>query len=214
MKQSKKMFFIHHLIRPIWARPIEFIYFLIYGFYFLFSEKAQIKYYEKKKEFYSNKTLTDMSKYYQKNYNYKFDGFGKFVEWLKKQQVYYLTEKKRSNKLLSILIKIFSAIRGILDHDNPKVEYFLSGYDCDDCEYIKEALEDEYDIIKIGMIESKIQTYHYDCIIEIQNYIGNKYILFNYGNLIYGDSIQDCLKQLCKEYNWDPNDLKWWKCKY
>lgn len=186
MKQSRWMWFVHHFIRVVWSLPIGLLYSVVYLIIFIVSENARIDYKNNKKRFFNHANLITFAIFFKDEFQYKWDGFG------------------NTN----------SKLKGLLDHDNRPLEYFISWGDCDDSKYIVETVSEMHNIIayRIGMIGKGIKTWHYDCAIETWENNQKVYILFDYGRMIKGVSLQDCLEKLCYFYNWNSKKLKWWVC--
>jgi hypothetical protein len=122
---------------------------------------------------------------------------------------------------------------GLFHHYNSKEEFFLHGYDCEDVAFMaqKKLRELGYKTQVIGIMGSKVDSWHYDLIIIeeefIEQFLGNnmiynrvyydKYYMFNYGKKIKGNSIQSCIDQLStykvnNEYVYPLNKTVWWRC--
>jgi hypothetical protein len=95
--------------------------------------------------------------------------------------------------------------KGLFHHYNSDEEFYLSGYDCEDVAWrAKRKLEGlGYQTQVIGMIGEKVNSWHYDLIIDDVD----EYYLFNYGKLITGGSIKECLDKKYKDEKYI-----WWRC--
>lgn len=119
-----------------------------------------------------------------------------------------------SEFFLSVYKYKFDGFIGELDHDNPSNEFFAHFGDCDDMgRYSAIKLKElGYKATRIGILNQKnILSWHYDCIFEKDE----KQVLFNYGNLIQADSIDECVKKLGEQWEMFAGDkVIWWKCNW
>lgn len=99
---------------------------------------------------------------------------------------------------------------GLFDHYNSPFEFFRIIWDCDDASYYPAIIFKNigYKVYIIGLYGSKINSWHYDCIVKTAD---NIYMLFNQGNCIFGNSIDDCILKLGEKWNTFKNCV-WWKC--
>lgn len=243
MKYNKKMSFIHHVLKPIWSTVFGFMFFIKALFFYIISDDHAKRYYKNLHDFEWPLSIKSFAQNFKNIYKYNWDGDGKIVEWLKKKRdklvetypdhIFSQRLKiEKHIKRIEKVIKFFTLLHGILDHDNWALEYFVFWGDFDNVNHIVTALKDKkYYAYRIGIIGDKINTWHYDCIIEISKIIEPlnyklhigfdreiKYILFNYGNIIYGSSIEDCLIKLSESKSlpikYNPETMSYWKCKY
>lgn len=102
--------------------------------------------------------------------------------------------------------------KGLLDHHNYPHEFFSEGGDCDDvASYVHQKVKEfeGYKPTIIGLSSNQKGSWHYDCIIKDTTI--NKYYLFNYGKIISGNSIKECIDNI----SWDlfpVGKTTWWKC--
>jgi hypothetical protein len=116
----------------------------------------------------------------------------------------YITNKKIYDEIHSLdyLILFFKnkykykldGMLGLFEHDNPKFEFFTNFGDCDDMSFysFKKLKELGYKPVRICMIGKSIISGHMDCYFE-KNGLG---YLFNYGNIIKGTNLEDCMSKL------------------
>ena len=231
MKYNHKMSFVHHIIRPLWSIPIGLIYLLVCSIIWLCSSKKRADYNRNKKAFSWPTSLQVFAGNFREVYKYRWDGFGGIVELLKNKEdenlQNYLNDKTSHKKFMFyakiyiFLIKIFTPLRGLLDHDNWPLEHFMYFGDCDDCIHVMASLRKmSLEVYRIGMIGEKLNTWHYDCVIKGYDMIWNEdvFYLFNYGNLVRGICIDQCLDKLSRMYGWKDlykyETMSYWKCKY
>ena len=191
-------YLVHHFVRVIWANLLGIVFNIFYLFKQQIKNDLKTKYTNNYNHYKGIKTLSELQDFYRNTYIYKWDGdFSKY------------------NSKLTFL-------NGLVDHNNFKREFFSVFGDCDDLgRWSAKALkniEEVANIIPIGMYsasENQGLFWHYDCYFEKQ---GKSY-LFNYGNLIEGQDIKDCIKRLLINYKrniaWDTLDavnFKWWPC--
>lgn len=93
----------------------------------------------------------------------------------------------------------YDGYKGIFDHDNSRLEFFMRGGDCDDMAvYAKRKLKEfGYKPVRVFMMSGEdLKSGHMDCFFEIDN----KYFLFNYGRLIEGTDLGNCISNLNNFY--------------
>lgn len=100
---------------------------------------------------------------------------------------------------------------GIFDHDNTAIEFFQRFGDCDDVSlWVKRILKkNKYKAWRVWMNGKSIQYNHFDCLIQLNP---NRFCLFNYGNPIYGQSFDACMKYLRYRYNGIIKGSVYFKC--
>ena len=93
----------------------------------------------------------------------------------------------------------YDGVKGIADHDNTPIEFFTKmGSDCEDVAiYAKKKLKVfGYKPVKIFMKGKGLTSSHMDCYFEMDG----KGFLFNYGYLMEGKNLDECMKRLGE--NW------------
>jgi len=87
---------------------------------------------------------------------------------------------------------------GLADHDNSQLEFFIKFGDCDDMAfYAKKKLNElGYNTKRVYMMRWKYNG-HADCFFTSNNEI----CLFNYGYIKKGNSLEECIAQLPRNYD-------------
>lgn len=168
------MKFVYNVIRPLWALPIKFAYFVRYSVVWMFSKKSRETYTVNKTAYNNIKTIDDLCNYFKNNYKYKYDGE---------------------------FIAPFKALNGLLDHDNAEIEFFMAGADCDDmasysCRKLKQLGYVASVVYLYNTDFKRISNQHLDCLFEKDG----KYYFFNYGYLQEGNTPQECFNKVNEGY--------------
>lgn len=113
----------------------------------------------------------------------------------------------------------YDEIGGIADHDSFWLEWFCGFGDCDDAAlYSKKALKKlGYKAFRIGLIGmGGMKNSHFDCAYYKTLSDGTKiYKMFNYGNPIEGNSLENVLENFGIRYTrYNKKSLKWCKLFY
>ncbi len=128
-------------------------------------------------------------------------------EFLEIKDLSYLIAFYRNNYIYK-----WDSLNGVLDHDNSKLEFFCEFGDCNDMgSYSSLILKKlNFNAKRIGILGDKgITSWHYDCLIKEND---KKYVLFNYGDIIISNSIENVIKELNKEWDNYWKNIKYWKC--
>jgi len=92
-------------------------------------------------------------------------------------------------------------LHGFFDHDNSELEFFTTFGDCDDAAlYACRALKKlGYNAKRIYMVNNTkgMQSGHVDCIVQYDAY---NFMIFDYAKPIYGNTVEECMEQLCNRW--------------
>lgn len=96
--------------------------------------------------------------------------------------VYYFTYRYQYN---------YDGYKGIIDHDNLPIEFFMDWGDCEDvAHYAKKKLKKiGYKPVRVFIKGTGLTASHFDVSFEKDG----KIYLFNYGSLIGGKTLKDCM---------------------
>lgn len=109
--------------------------------------------------------------------------------------------------------------KGIFDHNNFKLEWFVNFGDCDDvanwvCKKIKQIYPNIKECDVYGFADLKALFWHYDVVYKMDD--NDSYHLFNYGrlNVITENPGNSMVKIYHKSYKLSNEKMKYWKCKW
>jgi hypothetical protein len=176
-------------LRPVWSFILSIVFWVYALLLFIFSQGAKKTYIFGKKAYDRISTLGELVNWSKVTYRYIYDDFGRG----------FLNKDK---------------LRGWLDHDGSKFEFFTrGGADCDGLSLMvkRKLLQLGYEAVRVNMIaKNDIKSGHFDCLFIDKD--TGKYCLFNYGTIRYGDSVQDVFKSFGSFWFTYENVyyFKWW----
>lgn len=178
------MFMMHHFLRVIWANLFGLIMHIVYLFKVRINKDLWDQYKSNQAKWNAVYSDEDLAEFIKNDYEYKWDGY-----------------------------------KGAFDHNNFSLEFFTEFGDCDDvghyvCKKLKQIYGNELEYCKTrgyAELKSSPPMWHYDCVYKFKG--DDKYILFNYGRMNKGDSIDDLDKTMTniysKSYRFKEGVISW-----